>query len=494
MSYEVTKSKVLSSLFWKLMERGGTQGIQFIVTIVLARLLLPKEFGLIVLVSIFIAIAGVFVQSGFNTALIQKKDADEVDFSSVFYLSLIVASLLYIILFFSAPFIATYFEEPYLTPVIRCLSLTLFFGAFNSIQIAVIARNMQFKKLFVSSFGAIIISGILGIVMAYASFGVWALVGQQLTNQLLVSVILWFTVKWRPKLIFSIERIRSLFSFGWKLLASSLLDTLYNNIISLIIGKLFSPATLGFYNRGEQFPSLIVSNIDGSIQSVMLPTLSSYQNNKQRVKEIVRRSIVTSSFIVFPMMVGMATIAEPFIKIVLTAKWLPAVPFVQIFCASYAFWPIHTANLQAFKALGRSDVFLKLEIFKKILGLVILGISIRFGVYGLALGVFISSILSTFINAYPNLKLIDYSFQEQWKDIIPSLLVSWVMGAVVYSLQWIGMTIILTLIVQVLVGIVVYVGLAKVFRLESYTYLVTTGKAILKGRGERQLEYNDSHR
>ncbi|MFJ8064762.1 lipopolysaccharide biosynthesis protein [Psychrobacillus sp. NPDC096426] len=494
MNNEITKAKVLSSLFWKLMERGGTQGIQFIVTIVLARLLLPEEFGLIVLVTIFITIAGVFVQSGFNTALIQKKDADEVDFSSVFYLSLIVASLLYIILFFSAPFIATFFEETLLTTVIRCLSLTLFFGAFNSIQIAVIARNMQFKKLFVSSFGAIVISGILGIVMAYASFGVWALVGQQLTNQLLVSVILWFTVKWRPKLIFSIGRIKNLFSFGWKLLASSLLDTLYNNITSLIIGKLFSPATLGFYNRGEQFPSLIVSNIDGSIQSVMLPTLSSYQDNKQRVKEIVRRSIVTSSFIVFPMMVGLATIAEPFIKIVLTAKWLPAVPFLQIFCASYALWPIHTANLQAFNALGRSDIFLNLEIFKKILGLVILGISIPFGVYGIALGVFISSILSTFINAYPSLKLIDYSFQDQWKDIIPSLLVSLVMGAVVYSIQWIGMTAILTLIVQVLVGIVVYVGLAKVFRLESYTYLVKTGKAIIKAKGERQLEYYGSHR
>jgi teichuronic acid exporter len=482
MRSEVTKSKVISSLLWKLLERVGTQGIQFIVTIVLARLVLPEEFGLIVLVTIFIAIAGVFVQSGFNTALIQKKDADEVDFSSVFYLSLFVASLLYIGLFFMAPLIATFYVEPELKSVLRFLSLTLFLGAFNSIQVAVVARNMQFKKLFGSSLGAVIISATLGIVLAYASFGVWALVVQQLSNQLVVTIILWFTVKWRPNKFFSIERIKNLYSFGWKLLASSLLDTLYKNITSLFIGKMFSSATLGFYNRGEQFPNLIVSNINGSIQSVMLPTLASHQDNKKRVKDIVRRSIVTSSFIIFPLMVGLAAIAEPFVKIILTEKWLPAVPFLQIFCASYALWPIHTANLQAINALGRSDIFLRLEIFKKILGIFILVLSIPLGVYAMAIGVFVSSVLSTFINAYPNLKLIDYKFKEQWKDIIPSLLLSVLMGAVVYSIKWIGMTEILTLLFQVFVGFIFYFGLAKAFRLECYTYLIRTGKEILKNK------------
>ena len=364
--------------------------------------------------------------------------------------------------------------------LLRFLSLTLFFGAFNSIQIAVVSRKMQFKKLFVSSLGAIIISAIVGIVMAYADYGVWALVAQQLSNQLIVTIILWFTVKWRPKFTFSVVRIKSLFSYGWKLLVSSLLDTLYKNLTSLFIGKMFSSATLGFYNRGEQFPYLIVSNINGSIQSVMLPTLASQQENKKRVKDIVRRSIVTSSFIIFPMMVGLAAIAEPFVNIILTEKWLPAVPFLQIFCASYALWPIHTANLQAINALGRSDIFLKLEIYKKIIGLIILGISIPFGVYAMTLGVFINSVLSTFINAFPNLKLIDYRFQEQWKDIIPSLLLSILMGSVVYIIKWIGMPEILTLTVQVLTGVTLYVGLAKVFRLECYTYLITTGKEFLK--------------
>lgn len=477
---QVTKSKVLHSLFWKIMERGGTQGIQFIVTIVLARLLLPEEFGLIVLVTIFIAFARVFVQSGFNTALIQKKNVDEVDFSSVFYLSIFIASFLYLFLFFSAPFISSFFEEPDLVSVLRVLSLTLFFGAFNSIQIAVISRSLNFKLLFYSSIGAILVSGTIGIVMAHNDFGVWALVTQQITNQFFVTLILWFTVKWRPKLIFSMSKLKSLFTFGWKLLVSGLINTFFTNIQSLFIGKLFSPEILGFYNRGEQFPNLIVSNIDGSIQSVMLPTLSSHQDNTRRVKAIVRRSIVTSTFLIFPMMTGLAAIAEPFIRIVLTEKWLPAVPFLQIFCASYALWPMHTANLQAINALGRSDVFLKLEVIKRVIGIIILVICIPFGVYAMALGVFISSILSTFINAYPNSKLINYGFLEQWKDIIPSLLLSIVMGILVYSINWFRIPETQTIIVQVLVGVILYGGLAKVFKLDSYTYLKTTGKQLLR--------------
>ncbi|MEG0449822.1 MAG: lipopolysaccharide biosynthesis protein [Lysinibacillus sp.] len=485
MSYEITKSKIFSSLLWKLMERGGTQGIQFIVMIVLARILLPEDFGLIVLVAIFITIASVFVQSGFNVALIQKKNADEVDFSSVFYLNLCVAFIMYIVLFFCAPVIASFFEYPQLMLVLRILSLTLFLGAINSIQNAVIARNLQFKKLFFSSLGAVIASAIVGIVMAYANFGVWALVGYQLVNQFLITLILSFTVKWRPQLLFSLERIKGLFSYGWKLLASALIDTFYNNVHSFVIGKMFTPAILGFHSRGEQFPNLIVTNINGSIQSVMLPALSSHQDNRQKVKSMVRRSIVTSSFIIFPMMVGLAVIAEPLVKVLLTDKWLPAVPFLQIYCAVYALWPIHTANLQAINALGRSDIFLKLEIVKKIIGLIILGITISFGVYMMVLGLFIGGLLSTFINAYPNLKLLNYSIQEQWKDIMPSFLLSVVMGIVVYNIKWIGKSEIETMSVQIFVGIVVYVGLAKTFKLECLTYLLLTLKDMLRRKKEK---------
>jgi len=458
------------------MERGGTQGIQFILAIVLARLLLPEDYGIIALVVIFITIANVFVQSGFNTALIQKKDADEVDFSSVFYLSLLIAGLLYVILFFTAPFIAAFFNETQLISVLRVLSVTLFLGAFNSIQNAVIARNMQFKKLFISSLGAIVVSGVVGIFMAYKGFGVWALVVQQLTNRLLVTLILWFIVRWRPRLLFSLERVKGLFSFGWKLLVSSLIDNLYMNLRSLIVGKIYNTEMLGFFNRGKQFPALIVTNINGSIQSVMFPVLSSQQDNRPRVKDMVRRSIVTSSFILLPMMVGLAVIAEPLVKILLTEKWLPCVPFLQIFCASYALWPIHTANLQAINALGRSDIFLKLEIIKKVLDLAILGVSVFFGVYAIALGGVFGGLIATIINAYPNRKLLDYSYKEQWNDIMPSLFLSLVMGVMVYSVQWFGMTVWRTSVVQICVGIILYVGMAWIFKLECFNYLVMTIK------------------
>lgn len=472
------------------MERGGTQGIQLIVMIVLARLLLPEEFGLIVLVTIFLTIAGVFVQSGFNTALIQKKDVDDIDYSSIFYLSLFVASVLYLILFFTAPLIAVFFEQPNFMTVLRVLSCTLFLGAFHSIQNAIIAKKMEFKKLFMSSLGANIISGIAGVWMAYNGFGVWSLVGHQLLNQFMITLFLWFTVTWRPQLHFSVKRIKTLFSFGWKLMVSSLIDALYSNIRNVLVGKLYSPATLAFYNRGDQFPSFLVSNINGSIQSVMLPTLSSYQDDKQRVKDIVRRSIVTSAFIVFPMMIGLAVIAEPLVKILLTEKWLPSVPFLQIFCFIYALWPIHTANLQAINALGRSDIFLKLEIVKKLVGLLILGISLPFGVHAMAIGIFIGGIIGLFINAYPNLNLLNYSIQEQWKDILPSLLISFVMGGIIYPIQWFGMSDMLTVTIQIGTGVVLYISLATIFKLECFTYLLETIREMLgrkKGIAVKEL-------
>ena len=293
---------------------------------------------------------------------------------------------------------------------------------------------------------------------------------------------MWFTVKWRPKFIFSLKRVKVLFSYGSRLLASALISRLYMDIGTLIIGRIYSPAILGFYNRGEQFPQLIVSNIDGSIQSVMLPTLSAHQDDRVRVKDMVRRSIVTSSFIMLPMMVGLAVVAEPVVKILLTDKWLPSVPFLRIFCASYALMPVHTANLQAINALGRSDIFLRLEIIKKIIGIIILGVSIPFGVYAMAWGALISGVISTFINAYPNLRLLNYSYMEQLKDITPSILIASIMGGIVYSFSYLNVSVNLTLVLQVLVGAIVYIGLAKMFKIESFDYLVETMKQLIKSR------------
>lgn len=482
MSSQHTKSNILSSLFWKLMERGGAQGIGFFVSIILARLLSPEEYGIIAIVMVFILLANVFVESGFNTALIQKKDADEVDFSSVLYLSLGVAIILYGIIFITAPLIASFYNQPILVKVLRVLSITLFIGAFNSIQNAYVARNMLFKKLFISSLGSVTISGVVGIIAAYSGLGVWALVLQQLTSQLAVAVILWFTVEWRPHLIFSTTRVKSLFSYGSKLLAAGLLDTLYSNLRTLIIGRMYTPSMLGYYNRGQQFPQLIVSNINGSIQSVMLPALSAHQDDRKRVKEMMRRAVVSSSFLIFPMMVGMAVVAEPLVKIVLTEKWLPAVPFLQIACFTFALWPIHTANLQAINAMGRSDIFLRLEIIKKIMGLIVLGVSLPFGVYAIALGGIFSGLIGTFINAYPNKELLNYSYKEQWLDIMPSLLISLIMGGIVYLFNFSNILVWQILILQIVSGGIIYILLAKIFKIESFTYLVGTMKQLINSR------------
>ena len=482
MENQNTKSNIISSLIWKLLERSGTQGIQFIVQIVLARLLLPEEYGIISIVMVFILLANVFVQSGFNTALIQKKDTDEVDFSSVLYLSLGVAGVLYVVIYLAAPFIANFYSQPLLIPVLRVLSITLFIGAFNSIQNAFVARNMLFKKLFLSSLVASIISGVVGITAAYHNWGVWALVAQQLTNQLMIAIILWFTVKWRPHLIFSTTRVKSLFSYGSKLLASGLLDTLYINLRTLIIGRMYTPSMLGYYNRGQQFPQLIVSNINGSIQSVMLPALSAHQDDRKRVKEMMRRTVVSSSFLIFPMMVVMAVVAEPLVKIVLTEKWLPAVPFLQMACFTFALWPIHTANLQAINAMGRSDIFLRLEIIKKIMGLIVLGVSLPFGVYAIALGGIFSGLIGTFINAYPNKELLNYSYKEQWLDIMPSLLISLIMGGIVYLFNFSNILAWQILILQIVSGGIIYILLAKIFKIESFTYLVGTMKQLINSR------------
>jgi O-antigen/teichoic acid export membrane protein len=476
------KSKVIISLFWKLMERVGTQGIQFIVQIVLARLLLPEEYGTIAIIAIFISFANVFVQYGFNTELIQKKNADDVDFSSVFYMSLFVAGVFYFVLFFTAPFIAEFYQNQDLIPLLRVLAITLFIGGLNSIQNAVVARKLEFRKLFFSSLGAMLVSGLVGILMAYNGYGTWALVAQQLSNQMTIAIILWFTVKWRPLLLFSMVRLKELFSFGWKLLVSALINILYMDSQSLIIAKIYSPTMLGYFNRGQQFPALIVSNINGSIQSVMFPALSLQQENLQRVKEMVRRAIITSSFLIFPMMVGLAVIAEPLIRILLTDKWLPCVPFLQISCAAYALLPIHTANLQAINALGRSDIFLKLEIVKNVVGLIILGISLFFGIYAIALGMFISSLTSSFINAYPNKKLLNYSYLQQIKDIFPSLSLALIMGALIYCISWFNLNPLLTLTFQISAGSLLYFGMAKIFKFESFAYIIITIKQMLTDR------------
>lgn len=468
----MSNSKVISNFIWRFAERCGAQAVQFIVSIVLARLLMPEVYGTIALITVITTILNVFVDSGMGTALIQKKDADSVDFSTVFYFNMFVCIILYVGLFICSPWIAYFYKDATLTPVIRVLGLTIVISGVKNIQQAYVSKTMQFKRFFFSTLGGTIGAAIIGIWMAYKGFGVWALVAQQIFNAMVDTLILWITVKWRPKKEFSFERLKGLFSYGWKLLASSLLDTVYNNIRQLIIGRMYTPSDLAFYNRGKQFPDLIITNINTSIDSVLLPTMSQEQENKERVKIMTRRAIKTSTYIMAPLMMGLAFCAIPVIRLILTEKWLSCVPFMQIFCITSMFYPVHTANLNAIKAMGRSDAYLKLEIIKKVIGMALLLSTMWFGVMAMAYSLLVSSVLSQIINSWPNRKLLNYGYLEQLKDILPGIILAVVMGICVYPVQWLGLSDIITLCIQVPLGMIIYIIGSKIFKLESFEYIL----------------------
>ncbi len=480
MNNEISHKNVLSNLVWRFLERSGSQIIQFVVSIILAQLLTPADYGVIGLITVFISIAQVFINTGFSQSLIQKKDADDVDFSSVFYSGIVFSIIIYGVLYFSAPFIASFYENELLTSIVRVLGLTVVVGSVNCVQTAYVQRTMQFKRFFWSTLIGTLFSAIVGITMAYKGFGVWSLVGQQIINTLVNTIVLWFTVKWRPILAFSFKRLKGLLSYGWKLLFAALFDTLYQNIYSLIIGKKYSTADLGYYNKGKQFSYLIINNINSSIDSVLFPAMSNLQESKESVKALTRRAIKTSTFVIFPAMAGLAAVATPLIRLLLTDKWLPCVPFLQFCCFAYAFWPIHTANLQAIKAMGRSDIFLKLEIIKKVLGIVVLIITVPLGLIPMMIGRCVTTLTGSFINAFPNRKLLDYSYFEQIKDIIPSLLISLFMAGVVLILGNLNINTILVLIIQIVVGIVIYVTVSKIFKIEAFEYIINMLKKFKK--------------
>ena len=474
------KMTVISNLVWRFAERCGAQLVSFVVSIVLARILAPDDYGTIALVTVFTAILQVFVDSGLGTALIQKKDADEIDFSSVFYFNFVVCLILYFGMFAAAPFIADFYGDVTLVPVIRILSLTIVISGVKGIQQAYVSRNMLFKRFFFSTIGGTIFSAVLGIAMAYAGFGIWALVAQQLSNTFIDTLILWITVRWRPTKSFSWTRLKYLLSFGWKLLVSSLLDTAYNNLRNLIIGKMYSSSDLAFYNQGDKFPKVIVTNINASIDSVLLPTMSSAQDDKERVKQMTRRAIKTSTYVMAPLMMGLAFCAEPIVSLVLTDKWLPCVPFLRIFCITYMFWPVHTANLNAINAMGRSDWFLRLEIIKKIMGMTILLSTMWFGVMAMAYSLLLSSVLSQIINSWPNRKLLGYGYLEQVRDFAPGILLAVIMGICVYFISFLHLSTIVTLLIQFIVGAAIYIGVSAILKLEEFEYLLGMVKSFLK--------------
>ena len=477
------------ALAWKLLERFGVQGVQFVLQIVLARLLTPEHYGALAIMIIFTNLANVFIQSGFNTALIQKKEVDERDYSSVFWVSLLIAGVLYVAIFFLSPVIAAFYETPEIVGPFRVLGLMLFPGAFNSIQLAKVRRELNFKKVFISNIAGIIIAGGVGIAIALLGGGLWALVAQTLLSITVPCLVMILTVKWIPKLICDFKRVGALLRFGWKLLISSLIDVLYQDIRSLVIGKKYDSGTLGYYSRGKQFPQFIINAVNGTVQAVMLPVLSKEQDNKNKLRLTMRTSIVVSSYIIFPIMMGLAAVSYPLISILLTDKWLPAVPYMQIYCFSLAFTPIHSCNLQAINAVGRSDIFLKLEIIKKTIGITALVIAVFCFDSPIAIamtGVF-TTIISCFINAHPNKKLINYSYFEQMKDLLPSLLVTVLMGGCTYAITFIGLGSWATMLLQIFVGIITYLAFSALFKLEGFKFIVSQSKKILnKNRTKKE--------
>ncbi len=474
------EKQVISNMAWRFAERVGAQGVKLLVEIVLARLLLPDDYGLIALVTVFITILNVFVDSGLGNALIQKKDADDLDFSSVFWFNIGWCIVLYFLLFLASPLIAKYYGRLELIPVIRVLGLQVVISGVKNIQQAFVSRTLQFKRFFFATLGGTLGAAGLGIWMAYNGMGVWALVGQQLFNVIVDTIILWITVKWRPRFQFSFQRLKGLFSYGWKLLISALIDTTYTEIRQLIIGKIYTSDSLAFYNRGRQFPFLFVSNVNNAIDSVLLPTMSKEQDDREKVKSMTRRAIKTSVYIMAPLMIGLTFIGEPFVRLILTEKWLPCVPFMRIFCITFMFYPIHTANLNALKALGRSDLFLRLEIIKKIVGLVALLVTMNTSVMAMAYSLLFTSVCSQIINSWPNNKLLGYPILEQWKDILPSIGLAVFMGCCITFLDRLGLPDIVTIIIQIGIGAIIYIGGSKLFKMESYTYIKSIALSCIK--------------
>lgn len=477
-----TRNSFFSNFIWRFLERTGAQVVTFIVSIVLARILSPDIYGVVALATVFTTILQVFVDSGMGNALVQKKDADDLDFSTVFYFNVVFGLVLYALIYLISPFISRFYGIYELTAIVRVLGLIVIIAGFKNVEQAYVSKNLLFKKFFFATLVGTIAAAIVGILLAVKGYGAWALVGQLLVNQLIDTIVLWIVVDWRPKLIFSFDRLKSLFSYGWKLLVSALIETIYSRLRTLIIGKYYTKSDLAFFEKGEQFPHAIATNVNSSIDSVLFPIMSFEQDDRDRIRAMTRRSIKVSTYIMMPFMVGLAVCSESLVEVVLSEKWLPCVPFLRILCITYAFYPVHTANLNAIKAIGRSDIFLILEIIKKVVGLIVLFSVMHKGVMVMAYSMLLLELMGQIINTWPNKKLLNYSYFSQIKDMIPQMFISLIMGVVVYCVSFINVNIIITLVLQIIVGIVSYVCLSKIFKVDSFDYLLGIIKNIRNSR------------
>ncbi len=477
------QKSVVSGLFWKFIEVLSGDGVSFIVSIVLARLLMPEDFGQISLVNIFITLANVFVVYGLGTALIQKKDSDSLDFSSTFYFNLAISIVLYFILFFTAPAIADWYNSPNLVMVLRALGLKIPIASITTIQNAYISKHMHFKKSFAVSLIGTGFSGVVGIVMAFTGFGVWALVGQVLSGAVISVIIVFFVIKWHPTLEFSFSRLKGLISYGWKLLVSGFIKVGYDQLSGLIIGKVYTTTDLAYYSKGRKYPELVVSGINTSIGAVLFPVFSKKQDDRQVLKSMVRKSISITTYIMSPLLLGLAALAEPLVLFLLTDKWIFAVPYMQIACIYYLLQPVQTANLQAIRATGRSDIILKLDIIKRGVGLIFILCFMYQGVIAIAFAPVVVSFVASIVNVFPNRKLIGYSYKEQMLDLLPNLFISIVMAVAVWFikalLKQLGLANILIILIGVVVGMLLFLLLSLLFKNENLFYIIDSFKDMI---------------
>lgn len=478
------KEATVTSLLWKVMERGGNAVVQMAVQVVMARLLAPEQFGALAVMLVFVSLGNVIVQSGLNTALIQSPEADDADFSTVFWMSLAVSVALYAAIFLAAPLVAAFYAMPGIVWPLRALGLLLVVSAYNSVQVAKVTRDLQMRKVFRATMASVIFSAVSGIGAAVAGAGLWALVAQQLSYQLVNCVVLAFQVDWKPRMVFRAERARELFGFGWRLLASGLLEQGYQSLADLVVGKRFSPARLGLVSQGKKYPQAVGSMLDGAIQPVMLSAVSRVQDDRARVKRLVRRALKTSTFLIAPAMTLFACCAPSLVPALLGPQWAEAVPFMQVYCMVYALLPIHTTNLQALNGMGRSDLFLRLELVKKAYGIAALLFCalVLNDVRALVMSYLVTGVLSTFVNAWPNKRVIGYSYAEQVRDIAPAFLLSGAAALTAGLVGSAGLGAWVTVLAQAGAFVLVYLGLAAALRLEAFTYLLRTARGFVSSR------------
>ena len=467
------RNKVVKGVAWTLLDTFTTKVAAFVVTLVLARILTPDDYGTVALLTLITNISSVFIDCGFGLALVQKKDATELDFNSVFYLTVSFATILYVLIFIASPCVARFYSRPELANMLRILAIPLVLNSIGGIQGAVIQRNLAFNISFKISLCRFLVTSTTGIGLAVAGAGSWALVWSTVGGSIITVLAGWLFVGWRPKLMFSFSSVKGLFSFGWKFSASWLLSMFYENVYGMIIGKVYTPSDLAFYDKGRQTPELALIAVNNAVQKVSFPAIAQIQDDLNRVRSVMRRMIKCTTFVMFPMMIGLAVCAQAIIPVLYGTQWLPAVPFVIIMCFSFILYPFHTINLQTLSAIGRSDVFLKLEIIKKIIGFILLVLSCRMGVlWMVAISTLIGGPLGVIVNAYPNQKLLGYSVVMQIRDTMPSFFASVFMGICVYSLIWINDTY-LRLLLQLILGIGVYIFVSWFFRIEAFREYIT---------------------